>query len=122
MAGKRVDTTYEDMLAFHLSANGITYEREYKAISGRRYRWDFRIGKTLLVEVQGGTWSRERSGHSTGAGIRRDCEKSNIAVMNGYKVLYFTSDMVKSGEAINTIIAMLDYLIGYPKLGIDTAA
>ena len=95
----------EDVLAFHLTTNGIQFEREYKAIPGRRYRWDFRIGKTLLVEVQGGTWARARTGHSTGTGIRHDCEKNNLAVLHGYRVLYFTSDMVGSGEAVNTILS-----------------
>lgn len=92
-------TLIEDAFAFQLTAHGIAYEREYHAIPGRRYRWDFRVGD-ILIEIQGGTWSPKRTGHSTGAGIKRDCEKLNIATLNGWRTLNFTSDMVTSGEAV----------------------
>jgi very-short-patch-repair endonuclease len=58
-------------------------------------------GIKLLIEVQGGIWIK--SGHSTGTGITRDCEKNNFAVQHGWRVLYFTGDMVKSGEALQVI-------------------
>ena len=94
----------EDSLAFCLDALGIAYEREYRAVPGRRYRWDFAIlSARLLIEVQGGVWMSERTGHSTGAGIRRDCEKANLAALNGWRTLFFTSDMVESGEAVEVI-------------------
>ena len=78
-----------------------------RAIPGRRFRWDFLIGNAdtsrLLVEVQGGTWARERSGHSSGSGIARDCEKHNLAVLQGWRTLMFTSDTIKNGEAARII-------------------
>lgn len=97
----------EEILAFQLQAEGIPFEREYKAIPGRKFRWDFRNGN-VLIEVQGGTWGRKRSGHSTGAGIWRDCEKNNLAVLHGFRPLLFTSDMVTSGQALELIIKLLD--------------
>ena len=100
-------TALEDMLAFQLDALGVPYTREFRAIPGRRFRWDFLIGNSdksrLLVEVQGGTWARERYGHSTGAGISRDYAKSNCAQMQGWRTLMFDSKMVKSGEAARII-------------------
>ncbi len=82
-------------------------EREYRACPPRRYRWDLAYPKTkLLIEVQGGIW--HKSGHSTGVGISRDYEKNNIAVANGWRVLYFSSDMVHSGKALNLIVSELN--------------
>lgn len=91
----------EDELAYQLDVSGIAYEREYKAIPGRRYRYDFKIGN-LLIEVQGGVYQYKPS-HASAAGIRRDCEKVDLAVANGYKILLFTSDMITSGWALRMI-------------------
>ena len=100
-------TDLEDTLAFQLDAVGIPYTREYRAIAGRKFPFDFAIEPIaetrLLVEVQGGTWGRTRSGHSTGAGIQRDCEKHNLAVLAGFRVLAFTSTDVRQGTAMTTI-------------------
>jgi len=100
-------TRPEDTLAWQLEVWHIAFEREFHAIPGRRYRWDFRIGD-ILIEVQGGTWADSRSGHSTGAGIKRDCEKLNLATLHGWRVLAFTTDMVYQGEAIEQIKACLE--------------
>jgi hypothetical protein len=98
--------TLEDDLAFQLDACGIKYERQYKAIPDRRFRYDFAIfwgwGGRLLVEVQGGVYQYKPS-HTSASGIRRDCEKNNLAILHGYLVLHFTSDMVQSGEALKII-------------------
>lgn len=101
----------EDELAFQLDTAGIKYEREVKALDGRRYRWDFGIFVTdksfqydyvrFLVEVQGGTWTR--SGHTTHDGLHRDYEKHNLATSAGYRLLYFDADMVHDGTALETI-------------------
>lgn len=97
----------EDTLAFQLDALSIPYTREYRALPPRKFRFDFAIEPIaetrLLVEVQGGTWGRTRSGHSTGAGIQRDCEKHNLAVLAGFRVLAFTSTDVRQGTAMTTI-------------------
>lgn len=99
-------TTLEDVMSTKLTEAGIPHQREVQAVAGRRYRWDFKVGD-YLVEIQGGTWSRKRTGHSTGAGIRRDAEKANAAVLAGYKVLFFTSDMVHDGTALHVITEAL---------------
>ena len=100
-------TDLEDTLAFQLDALSIPYTREYQAIPNRRFRFDFAIEPIaetrLLIEVQGGTWARERLGHSSGSGIARDCEKHNLAVLQGWRTLMFTSDTIKNGEAARII-------------------
>jgi hypothetical protein len=83
-------------------------ETEYRACPPRRYRWDGAYPEIdLLYEVQGGIWMR-KGGHNTGTGISRDCEKNNLAVTRGWRVLYFTRAMVESGDAM----AMLQQELG----------
>ncbi len=91
-------------MAALLDQAGIPYTREYKAIPGRRFRWDFAIGTDpehtrLLIEVQGGTWSKKPGGHNTGAGIARDADKLNLATKSGWRCLLFTSDMIRNQDA-----------------------
>ena len=97
----------EDIFAFQLDSAGLTgYIREYQAIPGRKFRFDFAfIRENLLIELNGGTFTR--GGHSTGTGIHRDYEKSNLAVKYGYKLLTFDADMVKSGQALEFTEKML---------------
>lgn len=97
----------EDEFAFQLSTICNEFDREERVIEGRRFRWDFLIPPKLLIEIQGGTRMRGKTGHTSGDGIRRDCEKNNLAVLAGYTVLYFTSDMVRSGEALATVERMI---------------
>jgi very-short-patch-repair endonuclease len=93
----------EDLFAFQLDSAGLTgYVREYQAIPGRRFRFDFAWKKErLLVEINGGTYSK--GAHSTGTGINRDYEKGNLAVLNGWRVLSFDTKMVKSGAALEVV-------------------
>lgn len=73
-------------------------------ISAIGYRWDFAlVDARVLIEVQGGIWMSERTGHTSGRGVRRDCEKANLAALHGWRTLFFTPDMVESGEALRTI-------------------
>jgi hypothetical protein len=103
--GKR--TELEDELAYQLDLAGIEYEREFKAIENRRFKWDFFIEKQtpnsrdILIEVQGGIWVK--GGHSTGTGITRDAEKLNLATLAGYSSLVVTKEHIKSGQALKWI-------------------
>jgi len=59
---------------------------EYAHIPGRRFRLDMawpslRIG----IEVQGGL--HMKSGHTTASGLRKDMEKRNLGIMEGWRVL-----------------------------------
>jgi very-short-patch-repair endonuclease len=84
-----------------LQVAGLTegMETEYHAIPGRRYRWDIAWpAQRLLVEIQGGIWSK--GGHSTGVGITRDVEKANMAVWAGWRILAVTGNHIKSGQAL----------------------
>jgi len=92
-------------------------KREYKFIPGRKFLADFAWPKLkLAIEVQGGTWLAHGKGaHSWGPGRTRDCEKMNLAQINGWTVLQYTSDMIQSGEAIKEIVAYFDMITSMVK-------
>ena len=98
----------ENLFAMQLDSAGLTgYVREYQAIPGRRFRFDFAwLEQRLLVEVNGGTYTQ--GAHSTGQGIARDYEKANLAQLAGWRVLTFDCKAVKSGEAVEVIRQALE--------------
>jgi very-short-patch-repair endonuclease len=82
-------------------------EREVLAIPGRKFRFDFSWAEfRLLVEIQGGTW--KKGAHSTGQGISRDTEKLNLATIEGWRVMQFTVDQVRSGQALRWLQAFFN--------------
>ena len=91
----------EIALAGQLDLRGISYERELMLIPKRRFRFDFLLAGDLIIEVEGGTWSGGR--HTSGVGFRSDCQKYNMALELGYRVLRYTTDMVTRGEAIEQV-------------------
>ena len=101
-------STLEAELALQIRALGLPEPvREYPAIKGRKFRFDFAwLEHKLLVEVNGGTYTQ--GAHSTGQGIRRDYEKSNLATLAGWRVLSFDGKSVKSGEAVEVIRKALE--------------
>jgi len=104
--------TLNDLFAAELTNNSIQFEREYKPIPGRRFAYDFFIGSLnrdmpLLIELQGGIWMK-RAGHNTGKGIQRDCLKLNLATLNEYAVMHFTTQDVEDGTAINLVMKYLE--------------
>ena len=100
-------------------------QRQAKLIPGRRWVWDFAwdripsrayrgltLQRRIAVEVHGGIWGKGRKnatrlGHATGTGLERDFKKANAACLAGYRTLFFSTAMVKSGEAIATLERML---------------
>ena len=108
---KSTRTELEDEFAAQLDLARIEYEREYAAIPGRKFKWDFHFGRDswviglpsspILLEIQGGIWIK--GGHSTGIGIERDMEKLNLATINGFRVLQVGKKHIKSGEALRWV-------------------
>jgi len=69
--------------------------QQYRGIPGRKFRFDMCWrGPMVVVELQGGTWSRGR--HTRGQGYENDCEKLNLAQMHGWMVFYLTTTMLKN--------------------------
>lgn len=95
----------EETLALHLRAHKIPFEREVCLIDGRKWRWDF-VLNGFAIEIQGGVW--HKGAHSSGAGLLRDYRKANALTLLGGRCLFFTTEQVTSGEAIDTVRAVLD--------------
>ena len=91
----------EEMFALQCEQAGLpTPLREYAAVPGRRFRWDFAwTDARVLVEINGGTYAH--MGHSTGSGIARDYEKSNLAMLAGWRTFVFDRRMVEAGTALD---------------------
>lgn len=96
----------EAQLGYMIKACGLPDpETQYRLpeIPERRFAFDFAwIEQRLLVEVNGSTWVAN-SGHTSGTGIERDCEKAALAVVNGWRVLTVTGLQVKDGRAVQWI-------------------
>lgn len=105
MKTPKPDSPGECALALHLRANGIDFDREVCLIPGRKWRVDFLLKPTLVVEVEGGSWQMGR--HQRPRGFESDIAKYNALTLAGYSVLRFTTAMVLSGKAINTILPLV---------------
>lgn len=90
--------TAEDLLATHLEELGEAFQRQYLYVPGRKYKADFALLQyKLLVEVQGGIYSKQA--HGSVQGIIRDNERLNLASMLGWRVMRFTVQQVEWGHA-----------------------
>lgn len=84
------------------------YYKEFKFLGDRKFRFDFVFLllqsqiKGIAIEFEGGIWSNGR--HIRPQGFIRDCEKYNLASLNGYIVLRFTSECIKNPDRIKSII------------------
>lgn len=74
--------------------------REYRFHPSRKWRLDFAWpARRLAVEVEGGTWVA--GAHSRGKGFEEDCEKYNELALMGWRLLRFTTSMVRDGRALS---------------------
>jgi hypothetical protein len=71
----------------------------------RRWRFDYVFPGKIVVEVNGGIWSKV-SGHQR-TGHLRDMEKMNAAQLYGYLVLQFTPQQIRSGEFAESLTEAL---------------
>jgi very-short-patch-repair endonuclease len=97
----------EETFALHCKLKNLTPLREVRLIPGRKWAVDFYFReRDIAVEIEGGT-AYGRSRHSQGTGFENDARKYNALALAGVKVLRFTTAMVKSGEAIDTVLEAL---------------
>ena len=82
-----------------LNAHGLKWVKEHKFHDKRKFRFDYAVTDIkLAIEYEGGTWSG--GAHTRGKHYSSDCEKYNLAQINGWIVLRYTADTVKSVEQI----------------------
>lgn len=78
----------------------------FAAIIGRRWRFDFAWPQfRVALEVDGLTTKLGR--HQTIAGMREDMRKGNNALILGWSVIHCEQSMVRSGEALKALEAVL---------------
>lgn len=95
------------------------YHKEFKFLHDRKFRFDYvflldnsKI-KGIAIEFEGGVWSNGR--HIRPLGFIKDCEKYNLATVNGYIVLRFTSECLKDPNRVKATIE--NTLVNYSASG-----
>ena len=67
---------------------------EHKGIEGRKFRFDCaNPSEKIAIEIEGGLWITGRHNHPLG--MIQDMEKYNLAVLEGWKILRYTTDTVR---------------------------
>lgn len=95
----------EALLTLQLRAEQCAFISQYKPIPDRKFAFDFYVAPDLLVEVNGGAWSKGKMGHNSGTGLQRDAEKISLAAVQGFRMIVATTEQVKKGHAIQWIMA-----------------
>lgn len=79
---------------------------QFRFAPPRQWKADFAWPEArLLVEVDGGVFTRGR--HTRGTGYIKDCEKLNAAVLAGWRVLRVTPPDLRSGRGVAWIAQAL---------------
>ncbi len=79
-------------------------EPETEIVFAPPRKWRFDLGwpdRMIAIECEGGTFVG--GAHGRGKHYESDCEKYAEAVIRGWRVLRFTTDMIKDGRAITLI-------------------
>jgi len=98
----------QNMFRLHVKSSKFvpnTYVEEYKLPNcKRKWRFDFAWpSHMLLVELEGGTWGKKPSRHTTGKGFQDDCIKYNEAELRGYCLFRFDTPMIRRLDALLTV-------------------
>ena len=98
-------STLEEELLFQMTQGGLPVPvREPRFHPTRRWRFDFYWpDQKVACEVEGGTWGRGKSRHTTGSGFHKDCEKYNEAGLLGILVIRVDAKHIKDGDAIRWV-------------------
>ncbi|MDO8415514.1 MAG: DUF559 domain-containing protein [Agitococcus sp.] len=96
----------EETLALHLKAHKIEFRREFKFHPTRNWQLDFAIKHVkLAVEIEGAVEKIGR--HQRPKGFVEDMYKYNALILQGWRLLRFSTKMVMNGEAIEMILKVL---------------
>ena len=82
-----------DTWCYALKAMGIEYVCEHQFHKVRKFKFDIAIPALKLAIEYEGIFKPQggKSRHTTGAGYSKDCEKYNLATVQGWKVLRYTA-------------------------------
>lgn len=77
------------MFELVMKQKGLQFEKEYKFLDNRRFRFDYAIvDYQIAIEIEGGVWKQGR--HNRGVGFLGDMEKYNLATSKGWSILRTT--------------------------------
>ena len=97
-------TDYKQEFLTQLAMLKIQVEPEFRFHPERRWRSDWRVKATrILIEFEGGLFSKGKGGHSSVTGIHRDIDKYNEAALLGWTVIRITPKHVVSGQALQWV-------------------
>ena len=98
----------EAELVFQLESAGIPdFVCEHRFHPTRRWRFDIAWPEIkLAVEVEGGIYTHGR--HTRGVGFEQDLRKYAAAMELGWNIYRCSGNMIKSGEALDTIEKLID--------------
>lgn len=86
---KRGDKEKNDIELILMSLS-IPYVKEHRFHDVRRFKFDYAIVDSKIAIEYEGLFSK-KSGHTTISGYTKDCDKYNLALVNGWKVLRYTA-------------------------------
>ena len=75
-------------VAIWAKERGLTFEKEFRFSTERKFRADGVIHEMRILIEYEGIFSA-KSGHTTPDGFMSDCEKYNLAVIEGYRVIRY---------------------------------
>ena len=84
---------------------------EYRFDNVRMFRFDFAIPEmNIAIEIEGGVtnWNK-LSRHTTPTGYVKDLEKYNLATVQGWKVLRFTTKQLYNIETLELIKKAIEF-------------
>ncbi len=73
-----------------LKSAGLEYEKEFKFSADRKFKFDYAI-PSLMTSIEYEGLMSAKSRHTTTTGYSKDCEKYNLAQIEGWKVLRYTA-------------------------------
>ena len=103
------NTTSNIFITFIRQNLGAVCMTEFRFHPVRRWRADYCINPVtdkIIVEVEGGAWTRGR--HTRGAGFIADMDKYNEATRLGYRVIRVTPDDLLSAKTFDLIKDLID--------------
>lgn len=109
-APKLHEPTPEDLFAARWARvfPDLPLVREHPFIADRKFRADFaHLESRVAIEYQGGIWQRERTGHSSGKGIERDCLKSCLAQLGGWAIFPLSPAMSEQAAMLHCIASFM---------------
>ena len=80
----------KENIFYLLKSLKIDFIQEHKFLYNRKFRFDFAIVEhKIAIEYEGIMAYKSR--HTSVTGYSKDCEKYNLAVINGWRVLRYTA-------------------------------